>query len=112
MGRSSGRVDVVERTPRTAWSDPLTVTPRGETVCEVLPALNDVGDTFVGWGCYALLGAYRAAGGPWTAPSTVSSDSGVEVLESAAAVVAPGGDVTVLWDQEELPLRARILDVG
>ncbi len=112
MGRGAGRVDVVERTPRTAWSDPLMITPRGTSVCEVLPALDDAGDAFVGWGCYALHGAYRVAGGSWTDPSTIAPDSGVEVLESAAAVVAPVGDVTVLWDQEEVPLRARVLDVG
>jgi hypothetical protein len=111
LGRGSGRVDVVERTPRTSWSDPAMVTPRGETVCEVVPALNDAGDSFVGWGCYALFGSYRPADGTWTDPSSISPDSGVEVLESAAAVIAPDGDVTVLWDQEELPLRARSLDV-
>ena len=111
MGRSSGRVDVVERTRRTSWTDPAMITARGEPVCEVLPSLDDAGDTFVGWGCYALLGTYRPAGGAWTERFTISPDSGVEVLESASAVVAPDGDVTVLWDQEELPLRARVLDV-
>jgi hypothetical protein len=111
LGRGGGRVDVVERTSRTSWSDPMMITPRGETVCEVLPALNDAGDTFVGWGCYALFGTYRPVGGPWADRSSISPDSGVEVLETASAVVAPDGDVTVLWDQEELPLRARVLDV-
>jgi hypothetical protein len=111
MGRSNGRVDVVERTPRTSWTDPAMITARGEPVCEVLPSLNDAGDTFVGWGCYALLGTYRPAGGSWSDQSTISPDSGVEVLESASAVVAPDRDVTVLWDQEELPLKVRVLDV-
>lgn len=111
MGRSGGRVDVIERTPRTPWTDPELVAPRGETVCEVLPALDDGGDAFVGWGCYSLSGRHRLAGGVWSDASTISPDSGVEVLESAGAVVAPGGDVTVVWDQEELPLRARVLDV-
>lgn len=111
MGRSAGRVDVVERTPRTSWSEPQQVASRGEAVCEVIPALNDAGDTSLGWGCYAVYGSYRPAGGAWSDRSTISPDSGVEVLESASAVVAPDGDVTVLWDQEELPLRARVLDV-
>jgi len=111
MGRGSGRVDVVERTARTPWTAPELVAPRGETVCEVVPALNDAGAAFLGWGCYALLGSYRPVGGAWTGRSTISPDSGVEVLESASAAVAPDGDATVLWDQEELPLRARVLDV-
>ena len=111
MGRSNGRVDVVERTRRTSWTAPQLVAPRGEAVCEVVPALNDAGDTFVGWGCYALLGRYRPAGEAWGDPSTISPDSGVEVLESAAAVVAPDRDVVVVWDQEELPFKARVLDV-
>lgn len=111
MGRSGGRVDVVERTPRTPWTDPQLVAPRGEPVCEVLPALDDAGDAFVGWGCYSLHGRYRPGGSTWTDPWTISPDSGVEVLESASVVVAPGGDVTVVWDQEELPLKARVLDV-
>lgn len=111
MGRSGGRVDVVERTPHTPWTDPELVAPRGDAVCEVLPALDDAGDAFVGWGCYSLHGRYRPADGVWSEPSTISPDSGVDVLESAAAVVGPDGDTTVVWDQEELPLRARVLDV-
>jgi hypothetical protein len=111
LGRGGGRVDVVERTPRTSWTVPELVAPRGESVCEVLPALNDAGDTFLGYGCYAVYGSYRPAGGTWTDRSTISPDSGVEGLESTSALVAPDGDVTVVWDQEELPLRARVLDV-
>ncbi len=111
MGRGNGRVDVVERTRLTSWTAPELVAPPGETLCEVVPALNGTGDTFVAWGCYALSGRYRPAGEAWTDPSTISPDSGVEVLESAAAVVAPDGDAVVVWDQEALPFKARVLDV-
>jgi len=112
MGRSGGRVDLTERTPDSPWSEPVLVAAPGPTVTEVLVALNDDGDLFVGWGCYALHGTYRPQGGTWSERFTLSPDSGVEVLESAAAVVAPDGDVAVVWDQEARPLKVRVLSAS
>jgi hypothetical protein len=111
MGRSGGRVDLTTRTPGTSWSAPELVSGPGEPLAEVLAALDDRGDLYVGWGNYALFGRYRPAGDTWSDRFTVSPDSGVEVLESADAVVAPDGDVAVLWDQESLPLKVRVLSV-
>jgi len=71
--------------------------------------VDDAGDTFVGWGTYGVYGQYRPHGGSWTKRLTAWPDSGVDVLESAAAAMAPNGDVAVLWDQEEEPLRLRVL---
>jgi hypothetical protein len=72
-------------------------------------ALNAAGDTFLGWGGYALYGMYRPDGGAWSERFTVSPDAGVEVLEEQVAGVAPGGDVVVLWKQEERPLKVRVM---
>lgn len=111
MGRSGGRVDLTERTPGSAWSEPELVASPGPPVCEVVVALNGNGDLFAGWGCYALYGKYQPRGDAWSERFTLSPDSGVEVLESVAAVVAPDGDVAVVWDQEARPLKARVLSV-
>ncbi|MBI2244878.1 MAG: hypothetical protein HYU55_13410 [Nocardioides sp.] len=88
------------------------VVAAGDTVYDVLVALDDAGDTFLGWGGYALLGAYRPGGGVWGEPATLSPDAGVEVLESTNAQVAPNGDVAVLWKQEARPLKVRLLTAG
>ena len=112
MGRSGGRVDLTTRTPGTSWSAPELVAGPGEPLAEVLVALNARGDLYVGWGNYALFGKYRPAGDSWTDRFTVSPDSGVEVLESVDAGVAPDGDGAVLWAQESLPLKGRVLSTS
>lgn len=107
--RDTGRVDLVRRPPDGPWSAPVRVAPAGTaTVSDVLVALNGAGDTFVGWGGYALYGRYRPHGGSWSARTTVSPDAGVEVLEETYAAVAPHGDVAVLWEQEARPLQVRL----
>lgn len=108
LGRVNGRVDVVRRPAGGTWSAPERVVARGTTVYDVVVALDAAGDAFLGWGGYALLGAYRPAGGAWSAPVTLSPDAGVDVLERTHAVLGPGGDVTVLWKQEALPLKVRV----
>jgi hypothetical protein len=70
-------------------------------------ALNGAGDTFVGWGSYALVGKYRPHDGTWSKRFVISPDAGVEVLESTYAEVAPRGGVAVLWEQEDRPLKVR-----
>jgi hypothetical protein len=110
FARDTGRVDLVRRPRGGPWSAPMTVAARGTaTVSDVLVALNGAGDTFVGWGGYALYGRYRPHGGSWSARSTVSPDAGVEVLEETYGVVAPDGDVAVLWEQEARPLKVRLM---
>jgi len=112
MGRSGGRVDLTERTPDSPWTDPVLIASPGPTVTEMLVAINNAGDLFLGWGCYALYGRYLPDGESWSERFTLSPDSGVEVLESAEAVVAPDGDVAVVWDQEARPLKARVLSAS
>ena len=111
LGRAAG-IDVLRRPVSGPWSTPVSVNAGGEPTAMVLVAINAAGDTFVGWGEYALLGAYRAPGTPWNSPMVVSPDAGVEVLETMHAVVSPGGDVTVLWKQEDLPLKVRTMTVS
>jgi hypothetical protein len=107
--RGEGRVEVVERGARGGWSEPVRLADGGTVASDVMVAVNDAGDTYVGWGSYGVYGRYRPNGGPWSRRLTAQPDSGVDVLEWASAVVAPNGDVPVLWDQEELPLRMRVL---
>jgi hypothetical protein len=109
FARDTGRVDLVRRPAAGPWSAPVRVArPGASTVSDVLVALNGSGDTFVGWGGYALYGRLQPHGGPWSARSTVSPDAGVEVLEATYAAVAPRGDVAVLWEQEARPLKVRL----
>lgn len=107
MGRSNGRVDLVRRSPHGPWLAPVRVARAGSVVSHVLVALNGAGDTFVGWGGYALYGKYRPHGGSWSRRFTISPDAGVEVLEETFAEVAPKGGVVVMWKQEDLPLKVR-----
>jgi hypothetical protein len=109
LARGSGRVDLVQRPPDGPWSTPDPVVPPGSTVFDVVVAQNAAGDTYLGWGGYALYGAYRPHGGTWGERFTVSPDAGVEVLEEQFAGVTPGGDVVVLWTQEERPLKVRAM---
>jgi len=109
MARGAGPIVVVRRAPTGSWSDPVTVAT-GPAPFPML-ALNGAGDAFVGWGEYALMGVYRARGASWGDPMVISPDAGVEVLESTHAVVSPHGDVTVLWKQEDLPLKVRTMTV-
>ncbi len=112
LGRVSGRVDVLRRPVEGPWSVPERVVARGTTVYDVVLAVDDAGDTFLGWGGYALLGAYRPNGGAWSEPFTISPETGVDVLESTHARIAPDGDVAVLWDQEARPLKVRLMTAG
>ncbi|GAB3254874.1 hypothetical protein [Nocardioides dilutus] len=109
IARGEGRVEVVERGARGGWSDPVRLADGGTVASDVMVAVNDAGDTYVGWGSYGVYGRYRPHDGAWTRRYTARRDSGVDVLEWASAVVAPNGDVPVLWDQEALPLRMRVL---
>lgn len=109
IARDEGRVDVVERAAKGGWSDAVRLADRGTVASYVVAAVNGAGDTFIGWGSYGVYGRYRPDGGTWTRRLTAQRDSGVDVLESQAAVVAPNGDVAVLWDQEAAPLRMRVL---
>jgi hypothetical protein len=112
LGRGSGRVDLVRRPPQGPWSALLRVARPGTVVTDVLVDLNGDGDTFVGWGGYALYGKYLPRGGDWSGRFTLSPDAGVEVLEWTSAAVGPGGDVAVLWKQEERPLKVRLMDAS
>jgi hypothetical protein len=110
FARDTGRVDLVRRPPGGPWSGAVAVAARGSTtVSDVLVALNGSGDTFVGWGGYALFGRYRPHDGAWSSPSTISPDAGVEVLEETHGDLAPNGDVAVLWEQEARPLKVRLM---
>ncbi|MFC4786222.1 hypothetical protein ACT8ZV_17225 [Nocardioides sp. MAHUQ-72] len=109
LARGNGRVDLVRRPPQGRWSAPVRVVGRGNTVGDVLVALDEAGDTFVGYGLYALWGKYRPRDGVWGRQATISPDSGVEVLEETFAAMAPDGDVVVLWEQEERPLKVRVM---
>jgi hypothetical protein len=109
IGRASGRVDLVQRPPRGTWSVPQRVAAAGSTVYDVLVAAGPAGDTFVGWGGYALFGKYRADEGSWSRRYTISPDAGSDVLEAMYAGVAPDGDVVVLWEQEARPLKVRTM---
>ena len=109
LGRADGRVDLVRRPADGPWSVPVPVALPGAVVSDVLVALGEGGDTFVGWGQYALYGRYLPRGGPWSGRFTISPDAGVEVLENTAAQVAPDGDVAVLWKQEARRLKVRLM---
>lgn len=109
MSQENGGVSLVERVPGGWWSAPERLAGGGAVVSEVVVSLNSEGDTFVGWGMYGLYGRYRPAGKPWSRRYTVAPDAGVEVLEWVGASTAPGGTVSVLWDQEARPLRMRVL---
>jgi hypothetical protein len=111
MSDETGRVEIVERASGGSWSAPMRVAAGGSLVGEVVVSLNAAGDTFVGWGMYAMYGKYRPAGQAWSRRYTVSPDAGVDVLEWVGSVTAPDGDVAVLWDQEARPLRLRVLTV-
>jgi hypothetical protein len=114
MAREDNRIDLVRRPPGGPWTSPVRIARPGPTtgVAELVVALNGAGDTFVAWGTYALVGIYRPRGEVWSAPFTLSPDAGVEVLEDTYAAVAPDGDVVVLWDQEERPLKVRVMDAS
>jgi hypothetical protein len=103
-----GRVDLVRRPPRGPWSAPARVVGTTDQVSHVAVGLNRDGDTFLAWGEYALAGVYRPHGGRWSSRTTLSFGDGVEVLEGVQAEVAPNGDAFVLWEQEGMPLRARV----
>jgi hypothetical protein len=109
MTRGEGRVDFTERGPRGAWSTAVRLAEGGTVASEVMVAVDQAGDTFVGWGEYGVYGRYRANGSSWSRRYTALRDTGVDVLEAAFAVIAPNGDVAVLWDQEAEPLRVRVL---
>lgn len=109
LGRGNGRVDLVRRPPEGPWSGPVRVAAAGSVVYDVLVALDEAEDVFVGWGGYALYGKYLPHGGSWSERSTISPGTGVEVLEETFAVVAPDGDVVVLWKQEARPLKVRVM---
>lgn len=107
--RDKGRVDVVVRRDGRPWSSARRLATGSTSASEVVVAVNDAGDTFVGWGSYGVSGRFRPRGGPWSQSYSVWPDTGVDVLEWVGAAMAPDGDVFVLWDQEEAPLRARVL---
>jgi hypothetical protein len=104
-----GRVDVVVRRAGRPWSSPRRLAAGSSSASQVMVAVNDAGDTFVGWGFYGVFGRFRPHAGSWGPLRTAWPDTGVDVLEGADAAMAPDGDVSVLWDQEEAPLRARVL---
>jgi hypothetical protein len=103
---------VAERAPGGGWSTPARLAQKGTVASEVVVAINKAGDTFVGWGSYGVYGRYRAHGSTWGPQLTAWPDAGVDVLEAAFATIAPSGDVAVLWDQEEEPLRMRVLNAS
>jgi hypothetical protein len=109
MSGGDGWVDVTERPPGGPWSGRALLTGPRVPAAYVLCALNASGDAFVGWGTYGLYGKYRPDGGAWSRRFTISPDAGVEVLESADAAVGADGDVAVVWDQEERPLKIRLM---
>ena len=107
--RDKGRVDVVVRRDGRPWSPARRLAAGSTSASEVIVAVNAAGDTFVGWGSYGVSGRLRPRGSTWSQPYSAWPDTGVDVLEWAGAAMAPDGDVSVLWDQEEAPLRARVL---
>lgn len=109
--RPDGRVDAARRTNRAVWGAPVTLADPGQHLF-LTAAMNADGDMFAAWGSYGLWAAYRPSGGDWHATTTVQPDSGVDVLETTTSQVAPHGDAVLLWDQEERPLRARVLSVS
>lgn len=107
--RPGSKVYVIERKADGRWRGPVLLAKRGTVASDVMVAINAAHDTFVGWGEYGVYGRYRPHGGTWGPRSTAWPDTGADVLESADAVMAPNGDVAVLWDQEENLLRMRVL---
>jgi hypothetical protein len=103
----AGHVALVRRPPRGPWSAPVSVkTSEGNDGAMV--ALNNNGDTFLGWGEEILSGRYRPSGGSWSSPFTIVPDEG-GVIEYLSAKVAPNGDVVVMWDNENAPLEVRVM---
>jgi hypothetical protein len=109
VARDEGRIDVLTRPAGQQWSSPERLADESVPASEVLVATNADGDTFVGWGQYGVFGRVRASGGTWSRRLVAWPGSGVDVLESVTAGLAPDGDVSLLWDQESAPLRARLL---
>ncbi len=109
MARDEGRIDVAERGSGGAWTTPQRLAEGGTVASEVMVAVDRAGDTFVGWGEYGVYARYRPHGSAWSRRYTAWPDAGVDVLEAAFAVMAPNGDVAVMWDQEAEPLRVRVL---
>lgn len=107
--RPNGRVDAARRTNRGTWLAPVTLADPGGNLLPTA-AMNADGDMFAAWGTYGLWAAYRPAGGDWHATTTVQPDTGgVDVLETTASQVTPGGDAVLLWTQEARPLRVRVM---
>lgn len=109
MGRKHGRVDFVQRPPHGSWSSPVSVVDASDSSEVVTVALNRSGDTFLGWGLYAVRGVYRSAGGNWSREFNISPETAVDVLDRIHAEVAPNGDVVVMWEQEDMPLQVRVM---
>lgn len=107
------RVDAVRRTTAGRWTEPLTLADPTVRLAGVMTGINARGDMFAGWdNSYGMWGRARTAGQDWRAVTTAQPDTGqVDVLEATQSLVAPGGDVVLLWEQEARPLRVRVLDV-
>ncbi|WP_395692405.1 hypothetical protein [Nocardioides sp.] len=105
------RVDAVRRAPGGRWSGPTTLVVPEHQPAGVVAGVDARGDLFAGWhDNYGIWGRYQAAGRGWQATTTVQADVGqVDVLEDLAVQVTPSGDVALLWEQEERPLRMRVL---
>ena len=103
-GRPGG-MDLVQRPPHGPWSDPEQVVDLEATWATV--ALNGAGDTLYGWGSSVFSCAYRPAGGSWSSPFQVAPDLGGE-LDWITGVVAPDGDVVVMWAQEDDPYLLQV----
>jgi hypothetical protein len=108
------RVDAVRRTTAGLWTEPLTLADPTVSLAGVMTGINARGDMFAGWdNSYGMWGRARPAGQAWHAVTTAQPDTGqVDVLEATQALVTPGGDVALLWAQEERALRVRFLDVS
>lgn len=109
MTRRHGPLSLVTRPVHGPWSAPVRVADPTDPSPRVTVALDDAGDTFVGWGMYSVNGIYRSHGGTWTTPFTISPATAVDVLDRLLSQVAPNGDVVVMWEQEDLPLRVRVM---
>jgi mannose-6-phosphate isomerase len=98
------QIDVIRRPPLGPW----TASERVGGGAYPVVALNRSGDTFAAWGLYEFHGRYRPHGGAWAAVSMIENDVG-DVVSDRAAVVAPNGDVVVVWVREEPKLYARVM---
>lgn len=110
--RDNGAIAVVRRTADGTWLAPVTIAGPSTDAAFLVAGTNGVGDAFVGWGGDAVHGKYRPAAGSWSDPMLISPRTGAEVLEQLWAEVLPNGDVAVLWDQEERPLKVRVMDAS